>query len=118
MTVAELLEKVAADADTLMFADVIATIEQHYQYTPTRFVNGLGTDAVTNEAGSNEGSCKVFAFASLHDLNKHDTLNLFAEHFRKVLATPTEKDHANIRMFMRDGWPGIEFDGDALTARD
>lgn len=115
MTVEELIALVATDADSLMFADVIATIEQHYQYTPTRFVNGLGTDAVINEAGSNEGSCKVFAFASLHDLNKHDTLNLFAEHFRKVLATPAEKDHANIRMFMRDGWPGIEFDDDALT---
>ena len=117
MTVAELLEKVATDADNVAFADVITTIEQHYHYTPTRFVNGLGTDAVVNDPGSNEGSCKVFAFASLHDLNKHDTLALFGEHFRKVLATPTDKDHANIRMFMRDGWAGIEFDGEALAAR-
>lgn len=95
------------------FADVIAFIESRYQHTPTGFRNG----AQVNAATENQGSAKVFAFAQLNQLNKEETLSLFAEHYQAVLATPDSTDHQNIRQFMLNGWSGIAFDGNALTAK-
>lgn len=110
MTLEQLLEKLQAQQD-LNFAEVIATIEAHYEYTPQGFTNGLGADCVQNPAGTNEGSCKVFAFGQLQQLSPEQTLACFGEHYRKVLATPEGSDHANIRRFMRDAWAGIAFLG-------
>ena len=95
------------------FADVIAFIEARYQHTPTAFQNG----AQFNAATENQGSAKVFSFAQLEGLNQADTLSLFAEHYASVLATPEGTDHQNIRQFMQNGWNGIKFEGDALTAK-
>jgi len=50
-------------------------------------------------------------------LNPEQTLSLFAEHYAAVLATPEATDHQNIRQFMQNGWAGIEFEGQALTAK-
>ena len=99
------------------FARVLASIESGWTYTPTAFDNGLDDDRVHNAAGENAGSCKVFAWALLQGLNQDDTLSLFAEHYRQVLATPDGQDHANIRTFMRHGWDGIHFHGQALQPR-
>lgn len=95
------------------FADVIAFIEARYQHTPTAFQNG----AQFNAATENQGSAKVFSFAQLEGLNQADTLSLFAEHYASVLATPEGTDHQNIRQFMQNGWDGVKFEGEALTAR-
>jgi len=57
------------------------------------------------------------AFGQLQGLSEQQTLACFGEHYRKVLATPGETDHANIRTFMRHGWAGIRFDGAALQAK-
>ena len=95
------------------FADVIAFIEAHYTHTPTAFKNGQQLNAATE----NQGSAKVFSFAQLNDLDQQQTLNLFAEHYAAVLATPEATDHQNIRQFMQNGWTGIQFDGQALTAK-
>lgn len=104
------------DAD---FEDVIAYVNDHYDYTPTRFTNGLGADPVVNEAGKNEGSCRLFALAQLKGLNEADTVQLFGRFYREdVLKHPEGTDHANIRRFMTDGWAGIRFDGTALVARE
>lgn len=111
MTLEQLLAKLQARQD-LKFSEVIATIETHYQYSPQSFKNGIGEDCVQNPAGTNEGSCKVFAFGLLQQLSPEQTLACFAEHYRKVLSTPEGIDHANIRSFMRYGWAGIEFLGD------
>jgi len=46
--------------EIIEFDDVMQVIADCYHYTPTRFTNGIGSDQVTNEAGSNEGSCKIF----------------------------------------------------------
>jgi hypothetical protein len=70
-----------------------------------------------NEAGENQGSAKVFAFAIINNLSKEDTLLLFAEHYQSVLETPEGIDHQNIRQFMTQGWAGIQFEGVALTAK-
>lgn len=49
--------------------------------------------------------------------SEFQTLNLFGEHYRKVVATPEETDHANIRTFMRHSWAGIHFATPALQAK-
>lgn len=95
------------------FKDVIAHIEQHFDFTPTAFKNG----AQANAATENQGSAKVFSFAQLENLNEADTLTLFAEHYAAVLATPEATDHQNIRQFMQHGWSGISFEGQALTTK-
>lgn len=95
------------------FADVLAFIEARYQHTPTAFQNG----AQFNAATENQGSAKVLTFAKLEGLNQQDTLSLFAEHYSSVLATPEATDHQNIRQFMQNGWEGVKFEGEALTAK-
>jgi hypothetical protein len=100
------------------FEDVIAYITEHYHYTPTRFANGLGADAVVNEAGQNAGACRVLALGQLLNLGEADTLQLFGRYYRDdVLKNPAGSDHANIRTFMRSGWAGVRFDGVVLVAK-
>lgn len=99
------------------FQETMAVIAEAYDYQPTEFSNGVQQPLI-NEAGRNEGSCKIFAFARLHGLNQIQTLALFGNYYRKdVLENPEGKDHQNIRIFMRDGWDGIVLKGDALTTK-
>lgn len=95
------------------FKEVIEFIDKYYHHQPTAFKNG-GTH---NEANQNQGSAKVFTFARLNKLDKADTLLLFAEHYQSVLKTPEGTDHQNIRQFMIHGWPGIAFEGRALSLK-
>jgi hypothetical protein len=108
---ANLLKKLKENS--VSFKEVIEFIENHYQHKPTAFKNG----ALLNEATQNQGSAKVFAFAQLHELDKQDTLYLFAEHYRSVLEHADGTDHQNIRQFMIHGWPGIVFEGQALLPK-
>ncbi|WP_294274066.1 HopJ type III effector protein [uncultured Chryseobacterium sp.] len=97
--------------ETIQFTEVIAYIDEHYDFTPSKFTNGN----TVNEAGQNNGSCKVFSFARLNGLSKEETLNLFGEFYREdVLINPEGTDHQNIRNFMEYGWDGIAFEGKAL----
>ena len=64
-----------------------------------------------NAAGQNEGSCKILAFARLHQLTPEQTLHCFGGYYRKeVLGDPAGNSHQNIRQFMKTGWAGITFD--------
>lgn len=100
------------------FQETLAVISAHYHYQPTEFSNGV-QQSLLNEAGKNEGSCKIFAFAKIHQLSQQQTLALFGDYYRKdVLENPQGTDHQNIRNFIRDGWDGIVFKGEALTAKD
>ena len=104
--------------EVVAFEQVQEVIEAHYDYTPTRFTNGSGDDMVVNEAGTNEGSCKIFAFAKLHNLNDEQTLACFGHFFRDhVLSNPEGDDHANIRTFMRHTLADVKFDGEALKPK-
>ncbi len=97
--------------ETIQFTEVIAYIDEHYDFTPSKFTNGN----TVNEAGQNNGSCKVFSFARLNGLSKEETLHLFGEFYREdVLKNPEGTDHQNIRNFMQYGWDGIAFEGKAL----
>lgn len=112
------LQDLTARPDDIAFERTIAVIAQHYDYTPTTFRNGLGDSAVVNAAGTNEGSCRIFAFARLQQLTQAATLACFGRFYREdVLQHPQGTDHANIRTFMRDGWAGIAFDGEPLRAK-
>ena len=116
MDIDSLLQQLRTAPERVEFAQVQDCIAAHYHYTPTRFRNGLGDDPVDNPAGSNEGSCRLFAFAQLHDLNEARTLACFGRYYREdVLGDLGGSGHANIRRFLRDGWDGIRFDGTALT---
>jgi hypothetical protein len=83
------------------------------------FALNLVPDAVAFEqAGSNEGSCKIFAFAKLNNLSDAQTLACFGHFYRHdVQGNPDGTDHANIRTFMRHGLSQVQFDGDALVPR-
>jgi len=100
------------------FPDTMAVIAQHYDYLPTEFSNGLGEDCLINAPGTNEGSCKIFAFAKLNNLNQNQTLNLFGDYYRMdVLQDPGGTSHQNIRTFMKYGWEGIQFKSPPLTPK-
>ncbi len=114
MQIEEFLTRVR-NGEKVLFQDSIAVIAASYQYTPTRFSNG----SVVNEAGTNEGSCKLFYFAKLHSLTPEQTLGLFGDYYWKdVLENPQGSDHANIRSFMQHGWAGVVYDGEALKGKD
>jgi len=89
-------------------------IDAHYTFTPTAFRNGN----LQNNAGQNNGSCKIFAFGQLNELNETQVLACFGDYYREhVLKHPQADDHQNIRQFMLHGWSGIQFSGKALTPK-
>ena len=109
-----LFEQLEKSEEEIQFKDVIAFIDEHYNFTPTKFTNRN----TVNEADQNNGSCKVFSFAKLNDLSKEETLNLFGEFYRKdVLQNPEGTDHQNIRNFMEFGWEGSAFEGKASARK-
>lgn len=118
MNTQELIAQLNTAPEQTQFSQVIETITADYDYSPSRFTNGAGKDMVINAAGTNEGSCKIFSFAKLHQLTVHQTLHCFGDYYRNdVLGHPDATDHANIRQFMLHGWAGIQFDQQALSAR-
>jgi len=118
MTEIELMRQVNERPDSIEFNAMMEFISQNYVYKRVRFVNGLGSDAAINDAGTNEGSCKIFALAKLLGLDEQSTLACFGSYYRDdVLGDPSGEDHANIRNFMKYGWDGVLFDSNALTAK-
>jgi len=110
-----LLARLRREPDSVEFEDVQAVIGANYRYVASAFRNGSKDDYVDNAAGSNEGSCRIFAFARVHGLDRAQTLACFGRYYRDdVLGHPEGTDHANIRTFMRHGPAGINFAGDAL----
>lgn len=115
MEIEDLLAKLSREPDSVEFEEVQAVIKANYRYVASAFRNGSADDHVDNAAGSNEGSCRIFAFARLHGLGKAQTLACFGRYYRDdVLGHPQGSDHANIRSFMRHGPEGIRFAGDVL----
>ncbi|PID60247.1 MAG: type III effector [Gammaproteobacteria bacterium] len=109
-----LLNRIEHRPGDIEFPDVVALINRHYAFVPTAFRNG----DLFNEAGQNNGACRLFAFARLHELGREQTLALFGAFYRAdVLKNPDGDSHPNIRQFMKTGWEGIEFDGVPLRAR-
>ena len=114
MTINTFLEKLKQTPNTITFPETIAVIEENYNFTPTTFDNGTQNNA----AGENSGSCKLFAFALLQKLSVAETLACFgAYYFEEVLGDPEGTNHQNIRNFIKTGWDGIQFEGEALTSK-
>ncbi|MFT7558128.1 MAG: hypothetical protein ACI93R_000020 [Flavobacteriales bacterium] len=113
-SVENILLKLKNNPDEIDFKKVIGAIADDYEYFPTQFENG----GMMNASGVNEGSCKIFYFAKLQQLNVEDTLALFGVYYRdEVLKDADGSSHANIRSFMRHGWGELNFFGAALVAR-
>ena len=114
MTIPSFLEKLKQAPNTITFPETIAVIEENYDFTPTAFDNGIQHNA----AGENSGSCKLFAFAKLQNLSQAEALACFgAFYFEEVLENPEGTNHQNIRNFIKSGWDGIQFEGEALTLK-
>ena len=117
MTLTKFLQKIKNN-EQVSFDETLAVITENYEYTPSEFSNGLNNKQLINAAGSNEGSCKIFSFAQINQLNQQQTLDLFGDYYRKdVLGDPTGTGHQNIRNFMQYGWEGINFTQQALKAK-
>jgi len=114
MTISTFLDKLRQNPTANTFAETIAVIEENYTFTPTAFQNG----DTHNAAGTNSGSCKLFAFALLQKLSVEETLACFgAYYFEEVLGDPDGTNHQNIRNFIKTGWDGIQFESEALELK-
>lgn len=109
MTIQEFIQQLKETPQQVEFAKTLEVIADHYNYKAGTFFNG----SIENSAGTNEGSCKIFAFAKLNDLSRDEALACFGHHYYDVLKNPNGTDHANIRQFMETGWSGIRFEGHA-----
>lgn len=115
MSINNFIAQLTNSPESIGFQYTIATIEAHYDFTPTAFQNG----ELHNAAGQNSGSCKLFSFAQLHQLTPAQTLACFGDYYRiDVLQHPDATDHQNIRNFIQFGWDGIRFEGQVLTAKN
>lgn len=114
MSISSFLQKLKQTPKTITFPETIAVIEENYDFTPTTFDNGTQH----NTARENSGSCKLFAFAQLQNLSQAETLACFgAYYFEDVLGDPEGTNHQNIRNFIKSGWDGIKFEGEALVLK-
>jgi hypothetical protein len=114
MTLDDFLERLITQPESIEFEQTMQVIEESYDFQPTAFTN----DSNINEKGTNEGSCKIFAFAELNNLDNNQTLNCFGKYYREdVLLHPENNDHGNIRQFMKTGLDAIEFENPALTKK-
>lgn len=110
----EFINKIKQNSNSITFQETIEVIDLNYNFTPTSFKNGNHN----NNVGENNGSCKIFAFGKLNNLDKNQTLHLFGSYYSDdVLKNPEGNDHQNIRNFMTFGWDGISFDGEALELK-
>ena len=106
--------QLSTEPDSISFQQTIMLIDALYDFTPTAFQNG----EQINAAGENNGSCKILAFALLHQLSEPQTLQLFGDFYRlEVLPDIKGTNHANIRNFIRTGWDGVEFHGIPLSGK-
>jgi hypothetical protein len=114
MSITSFLQKLKQTPKTITFPETIAVIEENYDFTPTAFNNGMQLNA----SGENSGSCKLFAFAKLQNLSQPETLACFGGYYyEEVLGDPVGTNHQNIRNFMKTGWDGVQFKGEALTLK-
>ena len=114
MTVEEIIHQLKTDSINVDFSIIIKVIDTYYNFREVEFSNG---DTI-NHAGQNNGSCKLFSFAKLNNLNQGETLACFGSYYRNdVLKFPEAIDHQNIRNFMIHSWDGIQFKDQALRLK-
>ncbi|MEO6974449.1 MAG: HopJ type III effector protein [Gallionella sp.] len=110
----QFLQTLQTAPESITFNVTISVIDANYDFTPSAFRNG----EIHNQAGQNNGSCKLLSFAGLHQLTPQQTLHCFGSYYRDdVLKHPQGSDHQNIRNFIKTGWDGIVFECNALTLK-
>jgi len=113
MQLNEFLTQLRNAPESIHFSDTLQVIEKNYHYQPRAFRNG----DLVNDAGQNEGSCKLFAFAIINRLSEQETLQCFGDYYRRdVVENPNGTDHGNIRNFQKYGWSGVNYEQLPLTA--
>lgn len=113
MNIQQFIDILKASPTKVTFSETMQVIDDNYNFTPTAFKNG----EIKNDAGQNNGSCKLFAFAKLQNLTKEETLFCFGEHYQSILADENGTSHQNIRNFMNTGFEGLVFEGDVLKRK-
>ena len=113
MTIQEFKTKLKSNLSAVIFAETMQVIEDYYTFNPTAFTNG----DIINNAGENNGSCKLFAFAMHQEFTKEETLLCFGEHYQTVLEDKNGTSHQNIRNFIQTGFKGLSFENEALTLK-
>ena len=113
MTITEFKTKLKTTPTAITFKETMQVIEDYYTFNPTAFANG----DIINNAGENNGSCKLFAFAMHQELTKEATLFSFGEHYQSVLDDKNGTSHQNIRNFMQTGFKGLSFENEALILK-
>ncbi len=114
MTLDDFLEKLKTQPDNIEFDQTMQVIQDNYTFQPTAFNNGPNLNAIN----TNEGSCRIFAFAKMNNLNPDQTLSCFGKYYcEDVLLHPENNDHANIRQFMKTGFEGIQFNNEPLVKK-
>jgi len=113
MIIQQFITKLKVSPTEINFAETMQVIEDNYNFTPTTFTNG----DIKNNAGENSGSCKLFAFAVHQKLRKEEALFCFGEHYKNVLEDEMGDSHQNIRNFMKSGFKGLSFIGEALELK-
>lgn len=111
-TLADFISQLNSRPEAVSFEQTMQVINDNYHYVPATFSNG----ELINEAGTNQGSCKIFYFAKLNNLTEQQALACYGQYYRDyVLNNPQGNDHGNIRNFMQSGWRKLEFNSVALT---
>lgn len=111
-TLADFISQLNSRPEAVSFEQTMQVISDNYHYVPATFSNG----ELINEAGTNQGSCKIFYFAKLNNLTEQQALACYGQYYRDdVLNNPQGNDHGNIRNFMQSGWRKLEFNSVALT---
>ena len=113
MTIPEFKTKLKTTPTAITFKETMQVIEDYYTFNPTAFANG----DIINNAGENNGSCKLFAFAMHQEFTKEETLLCFGEHYQTVLEDKNGTSHQNIRNFIQTGFKGLSFENEALTLK-
>jgi len=110
-----LIEKIKHTPEQVQFKEVIDVIEREYDFTAAAFTNGKQNNAI-NE---NNGSCKLFSFASMHELTETQTLHLFGDFYRvDVLEIQLQTIIKTFDSSLRNGWNGIAFTATALVNKN
>ena len=96
MQLEEFLNNLYQFPENIEFNQTMAVINAMYIYTPTAYING----DLYNQAGENEGSCRLFSFAKLHNLNEAQTLACFGAFYREDVLKTLQVKTINIFVFL------------------
>ncbi|MBU2897033.1 HopJ type III effector protein [Vibrio hepatarius] len=87
------LKRLTTAPNDVMFDQSIQLIDEYFDFQPINFVNG----ETQNQAGENNGSCKIFAFAQMQGLDESSTLACFGQFYRDdVLNNPNGSDQGKM----------------------